>query len=331
MRFDSIHKPPAAPSWRIIIWMITLVPMMLMASWFSRRSQLSPQSNGVSGLSKDDVHRLDRILHSADESTKTTSVGTSDRNLSSSHDRASLTSVSDKAFGIPKSERATYEAWLNRASVADQADLERTAHRDVPFAVLMLEPDRFRGDLITIEGDLRRLNRIPATSADTAESDSYEAWIFTADSGLNPYRVVCTSLPTGFAFGDQLTPPIRVRATGYFFKRYSYATAGNYHTAPLLLAKTLARLTSHKPSVQLPNHRARTLAITTVCILLVVSIGWMIVGSTGRRAKRKSGNTSSDELTSFNWPNDDPPSQPNLTSATPQISVVPLEHQPRQA
>lgn len=336
MRFNSINKPTAAPSWRIILWMVTLMPMMLMASWFARRSQLSRPANGVSELTKEDARRLDRILHSADEPPNVISVGKSVRDLNSSHgttdivrpqekgvgldpasgealaaggtalptasasplttqessNKEALASVSDNTFGIPNVERATYEALLIQVRGADQADLERTAHREVPFAVLMLEPNRFRGELITIEGDLRRLNGIPTTRTDTTESDSYEAWIFTADSGLNPYRVVCTSLPTGLAFGDQLTPPIRVRVTGYFFKRYSYATTGNYHTAPLLLAKTLVPMkkSTHKNVAAVRLYSREWLMIALGITVLLVAAGLAVTGRTQRR-HRKSGLT----------------------------------------
>ncbi len=274
--------------------MITLLPMMLMASWFARGNHSSRSSHVASGLTTAEAHRLDRILHSANDSPAAHNVSESlrdsDLNSRASHRVARLRSVSDNTFGIPQAERDAYEALLTQASNANQTDLERAAHKDVSFALLMLEPDRFRGELITIEGDLRRLHRI-ATSNHDGDPETYEAWIFTTDSGLNPYRVVCTSLPPGFAFGDQTDPPIRVRTTGYFFKRFSYATTGNYHTAPLLLAKTLTRTTSPKP-IQRPNHRARTLTIIAVCMLLVLTIGWMLVGFSGRQPKRNVDDSS---------------------------------------
>lgn len=320
--------------------MITLVPMMLMASWFARRSQLSQPANGVSGLTKEDARRLDRILHAADEPPNVISVGKSVRDLNTSHgetdlvrpqekdvglnqasgealaaggtalpaasvsplttqesnNKEALASVSDNTFGIPKAERAAYEALLNQVSAADQgdqADLEQTAHREVPFAVLMLEPNRFRGELITIDGDLRRLNRIPNAGNDVNKAGSYEAWIFTADSGLNPYRVVCTNLPAGLAFGDHLTPPIRVRVTGYFFKRYSYATTGNYHTAPLLLAKTLVPIkkkSTDKSVAAVRLHSREWLMIALGITALLVVVGLSVTGRTQRRC-HKSGLT----------------------------------------
>ena len=262
--------------------------MMLMASWFARRSQLSRPTNGVSGLSKDDARRLDRILHSANEPPNVIGVGKSVRDLNSSHGTADLASVSDNTFGIPNIERPSYEALLNQTSEAAQTDLERTAHRDIPFAVLMLEPDRFRGELITIVGDLRRLNRIPPVSDDANKPETYEAWVFTTDSGLNPYRVVCTSVPTGFAFGDQLTPSIRVRITGYFFKRYSYATTGNYHTAPLLLAKTLIPIkqATHKNVAALRLHSREWLMIALGITAFLVVVSLAVTGRTQRRHRK---------------------------------------------
>jgi hypothetical protein len=346
MRFTSTNKPAAIPSWRVILWMTTLLPLMLMASWFARGSHAARSKDGASGLTKDEARRLDRILHFASDSSETPNVGESLRDshsnsISDSHSNsvlsstrnsvsdadsnadsnasrgaARLRSVSDNTFGIPVAERVAYEALLTQAHNAQAADLERAAHRDVPFALLMLEPDRFRGDLITIEGDLRRLLRI-ATVSDNAQNsevsnksdvsqkramsqpESYEAWIFTSDSGLNPYRVVYTDLPTGLAVSDQITPPIRVRTTGYFFKRFSYATTGSDHTAPLLLAKTLTNITSTRPIARLPDHRARTLTIASIGTLLVLTIGWLIVGGSVRQLRNRSELSSSLEPPDF--------------------------------
>ncbi|MCX7423061.1 MAG: hypothetical protein NT013_26490 [Planctomycetia bacterium] len=305
MRFKSENKQPSAPSWRIILWMITLVPTMLIASWFARRNQVSRSANGLPGLTKEAARRLGRILNSDDESPKVRAEGKSFRELNSHNSLASLASVSDNAFGIPQAEQAAYESLLKHASNVEEPDLERLAQRGVPFAVLMLEPDRFRGELITIEGDLRRLNHITNADNDANKLEAYEAWIFTTDSGLNPYRVVCNLLPPGIPFGDQLKPAIRVRATGYFFKRYSYATTGNYHTAPLLLAKTLSRTVSSKTVIQSPNHRAKTLTAVEVGVLMVLSLGFMIVGGFRRRPKDEASNSTTTEVSDFSWLSDE--------------------------
>ncbi|HLQ44190.1 MAG TPA: hypothetical protein VK137_05645, partial [Planctomycetaceae bacterium] len=114
-------------------------------------------------------------------------------------------------------------------------------------------------------------------------------WLFTADSGLNPYRIVGTSLPEGVSFGDQLDPPVRVRATGYFFKRYSYATVGDYHTAPLLLAKTLTRLA--QPAGRTTNAdsgRSRTLTIVACGVLAMFAASWLAMSVGARRRSRVS-------------------------------------------
>lgn len=319
MRFNSTNKQSAAPSWRIVLWMTTLLPMMLMASWFARNAHSPHVDSGRSGHSPADARRLDRILHAVPETPVSHSRDDSVRVAFDSYerpqsilrpevstiavtlDKSLFDSVSDRTFGISTAERQAYEGVLALARKVPQTELERAARQDVPFAVLMLEADQYRGDVFTIEGDVRRLHRITTVPGVAGSLESFEAWIFTADSGLNPYRVICTSLPEGFPLGDQLDPPIRVRATGYFFKRYSYATTGDHHTAPLLLAKTLVQIKVPKPVMQQPLHRSRTLTTVAVCVLLVLAIGWTIVGPLNPRPKRDANGSSTIEPLDCPW------------------------------
>lgn len=293
--------------------MTTLLPMMLLAGWFAHNPHSPRSESALAGRSPEDARRLDRILHAQSESPVSPSPDDSLRVAFDSNellpsqqisddsmsavalDKSLLGSVSDSTFGIPKAERPAYEAVLAQARRVPQRELERTARQAVPFGLLMLEADQYRGDVLTIEGDMRRLHRLTPVPNVAGSSESFEAWIFTADSGLNPYRVICTSLPEGFPFGDQLDPPIRVRATGYFFKRFSYATTGDHHTAPLLLAKTLVRINVPKPVMHQPRHRSRTLTIVAVCVLLVIAIGWTIVGPLSPRPKRDADDSSTSE------------------------------------
>ena len=107
----------------------------------------------------------------------------------------------------------------------------------------MIDSDEYRGRLITIEGDLRRLTELPVPDASLAETHGvtrlYEAWIITPDSGNSPWRVVATDIVDDLPLADSIDPPIRVRVTGSFFKRVGYASQGGLHTAPLLLANRI--------------------------------------------------------------------------------------------
>ncbi len=148
-----------------------------------------------------------------------------------------LEGVQDNTLRIRAKEEDVYYFVLAKARDIPLSYLERAAVKDVAFTVLMLESDRYRGKLITVDGEIRRLVKFAASKNVYGIQHLYEAWLFTGNSGQNPYRIVFTSIPEGIPQGSELKRPPRVRVTGYFFKRYGYQAQHGLHVAPLLLAK----------------------------------------------------------------------------------------------
>ena len=116
--------------------------------------------------------------------------------------------------------------------------LRQGAREDVVFAMLMVNSDEYRGVPITVTGKVKRLNAVDAAENAYGIATFYEAWLFTPDSGDNPYRIVTATAPEDLPRGD-IDDEVRARVTGYFFKREGYAAEGGLHTAPLLIGKTL--------------------------------------------------------------------------------------------
>ncbi len=298
----------------MIIWAMSLLPALLILGWSLRQARL-PKTDFVSaGLTAEEAQRLKRILKEPqedavprlqDDSVRVVTAleeprsgagepapqAGSDARL----DKSILSMIKDNTFGIMAAEKPAYDAILSKLRSESLAELESIAHGDLPFAVLMLAPDRYRGEIVTLEGDVRRINKLP---------ESFEAWLFTAESGLNPYRIVFPSLPDGVPLGDDLTPPIRVRVTGYFFKRFSYATANDFHTAPLLLAKTLTPLARHNPVAVPPTKNSRSLTFLAIGILVTFVIGGLTVEMIARRRSRRrecSPEETPDSPPDFSW------------------------------
>jgi hypothetical protein len=153
-------------------------------------------------------------------------------------DRRILADVRDNTLGVRSEEADPFFRLLAHTLQTPASSLAMAARKDVLYLNLMTESDTFRGELVSISGDLRRLNRFPASENPYGVVDLYEGWVFTADSGTNPYRVVCTVIPKDMPTGEAINLPVRV--SGYFFKREGYETPGGLHVAPLLLAKTIA-------------------------------------------------------------------------------------------
>lgn len=192
----------------MILWAMTLAPALLILGWSLRQAREPKPDPVAAGLTAEESHRLKRILKEPRDNATSPLRGdavrvvpiavepsgsrpTNDARL----DTSILTSIQDDTFGISAAERPAYDAVLAKVGDVSLENLEQIARNDVPFAGLMLDANRYRGVVLAIEGDIRRLNRLPARPGEPPSGESFEAWLFTADSGVNPYRVVLGSLP----------------------------------------------------------------------------------------------------------------------------------------
>jgi hypothetical protein len=187
-----------------------------------------------------------------------------------------LSVVKDNTLGVRHFERDAYYALLTKARDSSARFLEQAAMQDVAYEELMLNPDEFRGKPITIEGEAARLWKLPVTKNEFGFDDLYEAWIVTSDSGNRPYRVVCTRLPAGIPLVEKTSKPIRVKVTGFFFKKEGYQAEGGLTVAPLLLADTLKW---YRPKA-LSNRDQAWAPYLVVSVLFIGSILGLIVWRT---------------------------------------------------
>ena len=197
--------------------------------------------------------------------------------------KRALANVKDNTLGIRRDEAAAYFRLLDHVNHVSPADLERAAVPEVQYINLMTEPDRFRGEPVTIQGDLWRLYEFEAGPNDRGLTTLYEAWIFTGDSSNHPYRVVSTSLPHTLTPGENIRQPVRV--TGYFFKREGYPSQGGMHVAPTLLAPTITPFrpaNSIPPTDQIVPYMVGV--VTAVGLALLVTLLALTLGD--RRVKR---------------------------------------------
>ena len=151
-----------------------------------------------------------------------------------------LESVSDSTLGIRTHEAGALYYLLAKAAAIPQNVLEQSAKPVPPFVVLMTESPRYRGQLMTVKGQLKRLTPLSIDENPYGIQTLYEGWFFSKDSGTHPWRVLCTKLPEGIPKGTDLKTLPAVQITGYYFKKYGYpSVAGKLQTAPLLIARQI--------------------------------------------------------------------------------------------
>lgn len=148
-----------------------------------------------------------------------------------------LNPVTDSTLGIRDHEANALYYLLAKAAAIPRNILEQSADPAPPFVVIMTESPKYRGQLITVKGRLKRLTPLKVNENSYGIEHLYEGWFFSKDSGTHPWRVLCTKLPKDIPQGTNLEKMPAVQITGYYFKKYGYpSAAGKLQTAPLLIA-----------------------------------------------------------------------------------------------
>lgn len=196
-----------------------------------------------------------------------------------------LKGIEDNTIGVRSAERVAYLEMLQRIRQLPDRVKEAEADDDVAFTVIMLDSDTYRGKLVSVVGWMRRLTEFPVLENDRGIDQLYEGWLFTNDSGTNPWRFLCTELPANTPRGESFEP-IKVRVTGYFFKRSGYASHGGQHVAPTLLAESFELLrTPVNPTPQMQQELQHwMLGIVGLVVLGLAVLVWWFSASDKRFA-----------------------------------------------
>jgi hypothetical protein len=159
-------------------------------------------------------------------------------------DRDLLTGIVDRA-PMQNREENHFEAFaysylLIQAHKTSLQAFARSARRDLTFAHLWEEPAKYRGQVVHIEGRLRRLRRFdaPRQAADEGVPTIYEGWIFGDVYNSNPYCVIVTEIPSSIPVREKIDDRW-VAFDGYFFKRYRYQAGDSLREAPLLIGRSM--------------------------------------------------------------------------------------------
>ncbi len=165
-----------------------------------------------------------------------------------------LSQITDQtAIGAGGIEAEIYTRVVTRAYYTSPRAFRQAVRKDVTYAHVQSEPERYRGTVIRVEGRLLRVNRFdpPFECQLAGVSDLYEAWIFNEQLGANPYCVLFTHWPHGLStdlLGEaKIDRYLRVALEGYFFKKYRYKAndpRGRERDAPLVIGHGLLLLDS---------------------------------------------------------------------------------------
>jgi len=157
---------------------------------------------------------------------------------------------------------------------------------------LMEQPDAYRGQLVTLEGTIRRAVELPPSRPGYPIEENYQLWFFPNTPPSRPTVVIALEVPEGFPVGkgEKGDPGWGLEesatVTGFFLKKLLYPADGESETddvaliAPLVLARTV----EWHPK---PPEESRFMATMLTLIILVLIAGMLIVGVANLMTKPK--------------------------------------------
>jgi hypothetical protein len=211
-------------------------------------------------------------------------------------DRSVLTGIEDRT-PVRNAEQNYYEAsaysyLLIKAYQAPEGLLVEHARRDLTMAHLKEEPAKYRGELIHVEGQLKRVRRFdaPALAAKEGVQSIYECWIFPDGSYDNPYCVITSELHAGIYPAESMSQ--RAALDGYLFKLYRYKTAKGWRDSPLLIGKTIG-LTQPAESDYAGETGTANDMLLPAFLVVIVATAVLAIGLTWwyRRGDRRAHKT----------------------------------------
>jgi hypothetical protein len=202
-----------------------------------------------------------------------------------------------KGIAVGSLEARVYSAVLTVANYTSNAAFERAARTDLAYVHLINYPAKYRGQVVRVEGRLRRVFRFdpPPEAAREGVNDLYEAWISSDNFNSQGYCVLFTEwparLPRRLLGKEKIEDDVRVAFAGYFFKKYRYKSADGRgrvaaSEAPMLIGHSLTvkGLTPIAPAEGAWSGPLAYVVIGAVggLIFLIVGLTWLLRRSDNR-------------------------------------------------
>jgi hypothetical protein len=133
-------------------------------------------------------------------------------------------------------------------------EAEKNPRQFETYVDLFMNPDVWKGQLVTLRGHVRHVVSYPAKHPEFRGRELHELWLFTDDSQNNPTVVITPNLPADFPAEAELIDQVSV--TGCVFKQYVYRGQESRRIAPLVLAGSIQwnPTDSHILSLQESGH-----------------------------------------------------------------------------
>jgi hypothetical protein len=191
--------------------------------------------------------------------------------------REEFAAVTDKT-PLVKVEMPAYWRLMSWERNQSTDDLLKRADKDVTFAQLWQQPDRWRGKLVEIPVHLQRTRAVDDLPDNELRMKTlYEAWGWNSQSQPYSYWMMVPQLPRGMPQGESITQDATF--VGYFFKLLSHEDReGKLRSTPLLIGRLIWHPAPNSPLAR-PDEWTWTWYLATALVaLFAVRWGLVLVG-----------------------------------------------------
>ncbi|MCA9080897.1 MAG: hypothetical protein KDA58_10085 [Planctomycetaceae bacterium] len=189
-----------------------------------------------------------------------------------------LAALDDNHLGWKQGEVVALQAVLDHVRNLPSEALERTGAEELSYRVINTEPEQYRGRLVSLRGVLRRFEEFHQQGADESAPKAYVGWMFTDDSGNHPWMILCTESSPNLSIASSMETPVTV--SGYFLKRFGYATTEGATLAPLIVTQRFHSV----PTIAQDREQTENITTYVVAVLGAISLVfggmlWMFIRS----------------------------------------------------
>ncbi len=218
-----------------------------------------------------------------------------------------LSVVTDNTLELHKREMPAYWRLISLAKNESFESLTLRARKSPAFSEFYLAAPKHRGELVSLDVNIRRVLKYPASEGNPANVDNlYEIWGWTNQAKSWLYVFVTPELPEGM---DENTLLNRTATfTGFFLKLQGYHSGmARQNNQPLVAPLLIGRIgLTNAPEVRTPRPNLQVYYIM-FAVLGIFGLSYLTKYLVSRQQKRvqsrtgSTANSSSDGGEKFDW------------------------------
>lgn len=171
------------------------------------------------------------------------------------------------------------DAWFHVIEVASDAtdeELRAASVGEVVFNQLVGQPRVYRGRVISLTGNVRRIESIKPAENDLGIEQLNLVYIQPNRDVMRPFAIYCRDLPEGWSVGEEFPGDGRIECDAVFFKIKVYDHARGVDLMPVFVSRSFTpvdpppRLVSSQPSMPAWQLVACAAGVAAVLVAWIV-------------------------------------------------------------